>query len=56
MVSNQAAWLDGPNQALRVGPADMPQAGEGEVVIRNRAVAVNPISCKSDKIYSKYFY
>ena len=42
---NQAAWLDGPGQLLRVGPADMPKAGAGEIVIRNRAVAINPVSC-----------
>lgn len=42
---NQAAWLDGIGQPLRIGAAEMPMAGEGEIVIRNRAVAVNPVSC-----------
>lgn len=47
-TQNQAAWLDGIGQPLRVGPANMPAAGEGEIVIRNRAVAVNPVSCELD--------
>ena len=45
-ANNQAAWLDGKGQPLRVGPANKPEAGEGEIVIRNRAIAINPISCK----------
>lgn len=48
MIStNQAAWLDGKGKQLRVGPAEMPKAGEGEIVIRNRAIAINPVSRKS---------
>lgn len=34
------------SQKLRVGSAEMPKAGEGEVITRNRAVAINPIPCK----------
>lgn len=43
---NQAAFLDGIGKPLRVGPADMPTPGDNEIVIRNRAVAINPVSRK----------
>lgn len=43
---NQAAFLDGVGKPLRVGPAEMPEASEEEIVIRNRAVAINPVSHK----------
>lgn len=43
---NQAAWLDGAAKELRVASAEMPKAGEDEVVIRNHAVAVNPVDWK----------
>lgn len=46
MAVNHAAWLDGKGQKLRVGPAAMPIPGPGEVVVRNRAVAVNPVDWK----------
>jgi len=44
---NQAAWLDSKGERLRVDSAEMPKAGEGEIIIRNRAVAVNPVSGQS---------
>lgn len=43
--TNQAAWLEEAGKLLRIGPADFPTAGEGELVIRNKALAVNPFSC-----------
>ncbi|KAK3704006.1 hypothetical protein LTR37_014109 [Vermiconidia calcicola] len=45
--TNQAAWLDAVGQPLRVGSADILKAREGEIVVRNRAIAVNPVSCKA---------
>ncbi|KAK5138153.1 hypothetical protein LTR08_004848 [Meristemomyces frigidus] len=45
-TSNQAAWLDGQGKQLRVAEADMPKASEDEVIIRNYAVAVNPVDWK----------
>jgi len=45
--TNQAAWLDDAGKQLRIGPAEFPTAGEGELIIRNRALAVNPFSCMS---------
>lgn len=47
---NQAAWLDAIGQPLRVGSADMPKAREGEIVVRNRAIAINPVSCKPNTV------
>jgi NADPH:quinone reductase-like Zn-dependent oxidoreductase len=40
---NNAAWLPAKRADLQVGPAPFPTAGEGELVVRNRAVAVNPL-------------
>ena len=46
MATNRAAWLDGKAQALRIAPADMPSPGPEEVVIRNHAIAINPVDWK----------
>ncbi|SDQ08833.1 zinc-binding alcohol dehydrogenase family protein [Microbacterium sp. cf332] len=43
MSVNTAAWLASPRADLVVGPADMPVPGRGEILLRNRAVAVNPL-------------
>lgn len=43
MSTNSAAWMLGPKQRLQVKEAPYPTPGPGEVVIRNRAVAINPI-------------
>jgi len=29
----------------------MPHASEGEIVIRNRAIAINPVSCKLKRVH-----
>jgi NADPH:quinone reductase-like Zn-dependent oxidoreductase len=42
---NQAAWLDKAGTPLRVGDAPMPTPGPGELVIKNAAVAINPLDC-----------
>ena len=47
MAGNQAAFLDGVGQKLRIASADMPRPRRGEILIRNRAAAVNPLDCKS---------
>lgn len=39
---NEALWLDAPGGSFAVGPAPTPTAGPGELVVRVRAVAVNP--------------
>jgi formyltetrahydrofolate deformylase len=43
MTDNIAAWLPGNGRALEVGAAGAPSAGPGQLVVRNRAVAVNPV-------------
>jgi NADPH:quinone reductase-like Zn-dependent oxidoreductase len=40
---NEAAWLVAKQDALQVGEAPYPEPGAGEVVVRNHAVAVNPV-------------
>ena len=40
---NQAAWLHEANTPLKVGDAPMPTAGPGEIVVKNAAVAINPL-------------
>lgn len=43
MPTNSAAWMLGPKQRLQVKEAPYPKPGPGEVVVRNRAIAINPI-------------
>jgi NADPH:quinone reductase-like Zn-dependent oxidoreductase len=45
-MSNQAAWIPESKGKLEVKEAPMPTAGKGEVVIKNHAVAVNPVDCE----------
>ena len=40
---NQAAWLPKAGSPLEVGEAPMPTAGAGEIVIKNAAIAINPL-------------
>lgn len=39
---NQAAWINAKGQPLTVSAAPMPQPGAGEILVRNRAIALNP--------------
>jgi NADPH:quinone reductase-like Zn-dependent oxidoreductase len=43
MPENTAAWFKSTTSKLDVGPAPYTPPGEGEIVIRNRAVAINPV-------------
>ena len=43
MPKNEAAWLVARNDRLQVREAPYPEPGAGEVVVRNHAVAVNPV-------------
>lgn len=41
-ATNHAAWLAGKSQPFTVAAAPMPQPGAGEILVRNRAIALNP--------------
>ncbi|MEI9973106.1 MAG: alcohol dehydrogenase catalytic domain-containing protein [Ignavibacteriota bacterium] len=43
MPSNEAAWLVAKHAPLQVREAPYPEPGAGEVVVKNHAVAVNPV-------------
>ncbi len=43
MPKNEAAWLVADKDTLRVGEAPYPEPAAGEIVVRNHAVAVNPV-------------
>lgn len=43
MPSNSAAWLKGLKAPLQVEPAPYTKPGETEILIKNGAVAINPI-------------
>lgn len=43
MPDNAAAWLRAERADLEVGPAPMPAPGAGEILVENRAVAVNVV-------------
>ena len=44
-LKNHAAWLRAANTPLEVGDAPMPTANAGEIVVKNAAVAINPLDC-----------
>jgi NADPH:quinone reductase-like Zn-dependent oxidoreductase len=43
MPSNTAAWINAKHAELEVGPAPYPRPADDQIVIRNRAVAINPL-------------
>ncbi|RYP80883.1 hypothetical protein DL769_002261 [Monosporascus sp. CRB-8-3] len=43
---HQAAFLDGPQKSLRIGPTHTEKPGPGEVLLAVAAVAVNPVDWK----------
>ena len=42
-LDNAALWLPKPGRPFEVGPAPITRPGPGEVLVRVRAVAVNPV-------------
>ena len=42
-TTNRAAWQKAPGEPLQVGAAPLPQPGTNEILIRNAAIAINPI-------------
>ncbi|KAK8158282.1 oxidoreductase-like protein [Phyllosticta citribraziliensis] len=48
---NKAAWLTGPKEKpLKVSDAPFPTPDIGEILIKNAAVAINPIDCKIQEL------
>lgn len=43
MPSNAAVWLPAKHAKIEVGPAPYTPPGENEIVVRNHAVAINPV-------------
>ncbi|KAL0939587.1 Zinc-binding alcohol dehydrogenase domain-containing protein cipB 2 [Colletotrichum truncatum] len=44
MTNNEAAWIKHDKAyPLEVGPAPFPEAGPGEVVLKNQVIALNPV-------------
>lgn len=43
MPTNLAAWIPAPKQRMQVAEAPFPTPGPDEIVIKNRAVAANPV-------------
>ncbi len=43
MPTNTAAWLPAKHARLEVGPAPYTPPAEGEIVVENHAVAINPL-------------
>ncbi|KAL6401374.1 hypothetical protein AUP68_15243 [Ilyonectria robusta] len=41
-MDNKAVWLNGPGTVPFVGPAPVPEPGEGQLLVRVKAVAVQP--------------
>ncbi|EXJ66185.1 uncharacterized protein A1O5_10801 [Cladophialophora psammophila CBS 110553] len=41
-MENTAVWIDGPAQQPRIGPAPVPEPGEGELLIRVKAIPAQP--------------
>jgi NADPH:quinone reductase-like Zn-dependent oxidoreductase len=42
-MTNQAAWQHAPEQPLQIGIANLPDVAANEILIRNAAIAINPI-------------
>ncbi|OQU97208.1 Alcohol dehydrogenase GroES-like domain-containing protein isoform 3 [Cladophialophora immunda] len=42
-LTNRAAWLREVNSPLEVGPSEVGKPGPDEVLVKNRAVAMNPV-------------
>jgi len=42
-MTNQAAWQNSPEQKLELSNTDLPKPAAGEILIRNAAIAINPL-------------
>ena len=50
MPDNNALWLSEKRGALEIKPAPYTAPGANEIVIRNRAVAINPVDTMTQAI------
>ncbi|KAK6364629.1 hypothetical protein LTS17_011926 [Exophiala oligosperma] len=41
--TNRAAWLPAPNEKLEIRPSEFVKPGPGEILIKNKAVSINPV-------------
>jgi NADPH:quinone reductase-like Zn-dependent oxidoreductase len=48
--TNRAAWLFKADTLLQVDDAPLPTAGPGELVVKNAAIAINPLDCHMQDI------
>ncbi|KIW17506.1 hypothetical protein PV08_04700 [Exophiala spinifera] len=44
--TNRAAWLPGPHENLEIRPSELVKPGRDQVLVKNRAVSINPIDWK----------
>jgi NADPH:quinone reductase-like Zn-dependent oxidoreductase len=42
-IDNLAAWQRQPGEPLSIGPTELPAVAHGEILVRNAAVAINPL-------------
>ncbi|SKA34499.1 zinc-binding alcohol dehydrogenase family protein [Consotaella salsifontis] len=42
-IDNRAAWQRQPGEPLSIAPAEVPAVARGEILVRNEAVAINPL-------------
>lgn len=55
MPSNTAAWLTGKGQPLKVKPSDYVSPGKGELIIKTKASAINPVDLEIQKLGKEIF-
>ena len=48
-ATNKAAWLDATGSSFRIDNAPLPTPGPDDIVIQNRAVAINPVDPMQQK-------
>lgn len=46
MATNKAAFIPNKGETITVGDAKIPEPGAGEIVIKNSALAINPVDWK----------
>ena len=49
-MSNRAAWINQEKASLSVAEAEMPTPGPNEILVKNSAIALNPVEAKVQKL------